>query len=172
MSQSAVDSITELSVSSSSVLSRSRLAALLAELLAEPADEIAALGDDEDLLSYGVDSIRLMYLQTRVNRMGYALTFDALARTPTQLDQALRGGWRALDTVLTVLHAPRFESPERGLQPQDAGIEAVRVGYRSNTGATLLENVDLRCPAGGFVAIVGPTGAGKSTLLGLLARLE
>ncbi|AIO70041.1 ABC transporter family protein [Burkholderia oklahomensis] len=90
----------------------------------------------------------------------------------TQLDQALRGGWRALDTVLTVLHAPRFESPERGLQPQDAGIEAVRVGYRSNTGATLLENVDLRCPAGGFVAIVGPTGAGKSTLLGLLARLD
>ncbi|MCM3734240.1 ATP-binding cassette domain-containing protein, partial [Fictibacillus nanhaiensis] len=31
---------------------------------------------------------------------------------------------------------------------------------------------DLHCPAGGFVAIVGPTGAGKSTLLGLLARLD
>ncbi|MFY0589387.1 ATP-binding cassette domain-containing protein [Burkholderia pseudomallei] len=90
----------------------------------------------------------------------------------TQLDQALRGGWRALDAVLTVLHAPRFESPERGLRPQDASVAAVRVGYRSETGATLLDDVDLHCPAGGFVAIVGPTGAGKSTLLGLLARLD
>ncbi|NOK46277.1 ATP-binding cassette domain-containing protein [Burkholderia thailandensis] len=90
----------------------------------------------------------------------------------TQLDQALRGGWRALDAVLTVLRAPRFESPERGPRPQDASVAAVRVSYRSNTGATLLDHVDLRCPAGGFVAIVGPTGAGKSTLLGLLARLD
>lgn len=90
----------------------------------------------------------------------------------TQLDQALRGGWRALDAVLTVLHAPRFESPERGLRPQDASVVAMRVGYRSETGATLLDDVDLHCPAGGFVAIVGPTGAGKSTLLGLLARLD
>lgn len=92
MSQSAVDSTIELSASSSDVIShlRSQLVALLAELLDEPADAIAALGDDEDLLSYGVDSIRLMYMQTRVNRMGYALTFDALARTPTL------GAWTAL----------------------------------------------------------------------------
>nr|WP_175220339.1 ABC transporter ATP-binding protein [Burkholderia aenigmatica] len=90
----------------------------------------------------------------------------------TQLDQALRGGWRALDTVLAVLHAPRFDSPERGNPVHDASVDAVRVGYRSATGATLLDGVDLHCPAGGFVAIVGPTGAGKSTLLGLLARLD
>ncbi|VWC94924.1 glycosyl transferase family 2 [Burkholderia lata] len=90
----------------------------------------------------------------------------------TQLDQALRGGWRALDTVLAVLHAPRFDSPERGTPVHDASVDAVRVGYRSSTGATLLDGVELHCPAGGFVAIVGPTGAGKSTLLGLLARLD
>ncbi|MHA7163262.1 phosphopantetheine-binding protein, partial [Burkholderia pseudomallei] len=83
MSQSAVDSISELSASSSDVFFRSRLVALLAELLGEPAADIAALGDDEDLLSYGVDSIRLMYMQTRLSRMGHALAFDALARTPT-----------------------------------------------------------------------------------------
>ncbi|MET3553472.1 ATP-binding cassette subfamily B protein [Burkholderia sp. 567] len=90
----------------------------------------------------------------------------------TQLDQALRGGWRALDTVLTVLHAPRFDSPERGTPVHDASVDAVRVGYRTAGGATLLDGIDLHCPAGGFVAIVGPTGAGKSTLLGLLARLD
>ncbi|WP_081066796.1 ABC transporter ATP-binding protein [Burkholderia cepacia] len=90
----------------------------------------------------------------------------------TQLDQALRGAWRALDTVLAVLHAPRFDSPARGTPVHDASVDAVRVGYRSAAGATLLDGVDLHCPAGGFVAIVGPTGAGKSTLLGLLARLD
>lgn len=90
MSQSAVDSISELSASSSDVFFRSRLVALLAELLGEPAADIAALGDDEDLLSYGVDSIRLMYMQTRLSRMGHALAFDALARTPTL------GAWTAL----------------------------------------------------------------------------
>lgn len=90
----------------------------------------------------------------------------------TQLDQALRGGWRALDTVLAVLHAPRFDSPERGTPVHDASVDALRVGYRSAGGATLLDGIDLHCPAGGFVAIVGPTGAGKSTLLGLLARLD
>ncbi|MBJ9589552.1 ABC transporter ATP-binding protein [Burkholderia seminalis] len=90
----------------------------------------------------------------------------------TQLDQALRGGWRALDTVLAVLHAPRFDSPERGTPVRDASVDAMRVGYRSASGATLLDGIDLHCPAGGFVAIVGPTGAGKSTLLGLLARLD
>ncbi|WP_054928338.1 ABC transporter ATP-binding protein, partial [Burkholderia sp. E168m22] len=90
----------------------------------------------------------------------------------TQLDQALRGGWRALDTVLAVLHAPLFDSPERGTPVHDASVDALRVGYRSAGGATLLDGIDLHCPAGGFVAIVGPTGAGKSTLLGLLARLD
>ncbi len=90
----------------------------------------------------------------------------------TQLDQALRGGWRALDTVLAVLHAPLFDSPERGTPVHDASVDALRVGYRSASGATLLDGIDLHCPAGGFIAIVGPTGAGKSTLLGLLARLD
>ena len=37
-----------------------------------------------------------MYLQTRVNRLGYALTFDALTRTPTL------GAWAEL-----LANAPR-----------------------------------------------------------------
>lgn len=35
----------------------------------------------------------------------------------------------------------------------------------------ILEDINLRIPAGSFVAIVGPTGSGKSTLAALLARL-
>jgi ATP-binding cassette subfamily B protein len=35
----------------------------------------------------------------------------------------------------------------------------------------VLENIDLRIPAGSTVAIVGPTGSGKTTLAALIARL-
>src|SRR5690349_1620353 len=98
MSQTAVDSSIDHSDPSSfsPIAFRSQLVAMIAELLDEPVDEIASLDDDEDLLSCGLDSIRLMYLQTRVNRLGYALTFDAFARTPTL------GAWAAL-----LANAPR-----------------------------------------------------------------
>ncbi|MBR8329703.1 non-ribosomal peptide synthetase, partial [Burkholderia cenocepacia] len=98
MSQTVVDSTTDHSDPSccSPIDYRARLVALIAELLDESVDEIASLDDDEDLLSCGLDSIRLMYLQTRVNRLGHALTFDALARTPTL------GAWTAL-----LANAPR-----------------------------------------------------------------
>lgn len=98
MSQTSVDSSIDHSDPSrfSPIAFRSQLVAMIAELLDEPVDEIASLDDDEDLLSCGLDSIRLMYLQTRVNRLGYALTFDALARTPTL------GAWAEL-----LANAPR-----------------------------------------------------------------
>ncbi|PHP87690.1 non-ribosomal peptide synthetase [Burkholderia sp. AU18528] len=94
MSQTVVDSTTDHSDPSccSPTDFRARLVELIAELLDESVDEIASLDDDEDLLSCGLDSIRLMYLQTRLNRLGHALTFDALARTPTL------GAWAALLT--------------------------------------------------------------------------
>ncbi|UXU91748.1 amino acid adenylation domain-containing protein [Burkholderia sp. S-53] len=108
MSQTAVDSNTDHSDPSccSPVAFRSQLVALIAALLDVSVDEIASLDDDEDLLSCGLDSIRLMYLQTRVNRLGYALTFDALARTPTL------GAWAAL-----LANAPRSA---RGTTDADA----------------------------------------------------
>jgi ATP-binding cassette, subfamily B, bacterial len=46
-----------------------------------------------------------------------------------------------------------------------------RVGYGYEAGAEVLREVSFRVPAGGTVALVGPTGSGKSTLALLLARL-
>ncbi len=41
----------------------------------------------------------------------------------------------------------------------------------SYNGKPVLQDIDLRVPAGSTVAIVGPTGSGKSTLVSLLPRL-
>ncbi|CAB3759406.1 peptide synthetase [Burkholderia sp. MSh2] len=117
MSQTAVDSRIDHSdpSRSSPIALRSRLVALIAELLDEPVDEVALLDDDEDLLSCGLDSIRLMYLQTRVNRLGYALTFDAFARSPTL------GAWAAL-----LANAPRVAraTPDAGAADLDVDVHA------------------------------------------------
>jgi ABC-type transport system involved in Fe-S cluster assembly fused permease/ATPase subunit len=47
-------------------------------------------------------------------------------------------------------------------------FENVRFGYQSNR--TILKGIDFTIPAGGKLAIVGPTGAGKSTISRLLFR--
>ena len=50
-------------------------------------------------------------------------------------------------------------------------LEVERLGYGYAPGAEVLHEVSFRVPAGGTVALVGPTGSGKSTLALLLARL-
>lgn len=52
----------------------------VAEVLYEPADEI---GDDEDLLDRGLDSIRLMSLVERWRRLGAEISFVELAEHPS-----------------------------------------------------------------------------------------
>ena len=54
----------------------------LAQLLEEPEVEICSLSDEEDLLGYGLDSIRLMYLQERIRAQGVKVEFPVLSRNP------------------------------------------------------------------------------------------
>jgi ATP-binding cassette, subfamily B, bacterial len=49
-------------------------------------------------------------------------------------------------------------------------IEFDRVGFDYKTRKDVLQDVSFRVPAGGSIAIVGPTGAGKSTLASLIPR--
>ena len=65
--------------------------------------------------------------------------------------------------------APAPGGPALPGGPLDLEVEGLGYGYEP--GVEVLEEVSFRVPAGGTVALVGPTGSGKSTLALLLARL-
>jgi ATP-binding cassette subfamily B protein len=81
------------------------------------------------------------------------------------------------ERVLEVLREPRpaARPPARaaaGTLPSGRlELEVERVGYGYGQGGEVLREVSFRVPAGGTVALVGPTGSGKSTLALLLAGL-
>jgi ATP-binding cassette, subfamily B, bacterial len=81
------------------------------------------------------------------------------------------------ERVLEVLREPRpaARPPARAaagpLPPGPLELEVERVGYGYQQGGEVLREVSFRVPAGGTVALVGPTGSGKSTLALLLAGL-
>jgi ATP-binding cassette subfamily B protein len=56
--------------------------------------------------------------------------------------------------------------------PINGDIEFRNLNFAYPDGPPVLENINLRIPAGSSLAIVGPTGSGKSTLVGLIPRLH
>jgi ATP-binding cassette, subfamily B, bacterial len=75
--------------------------------------------------------------------------------------------------VFEVLDAePDLVDGKRSFPAEGArGEVAMRaVCFRYRADAPVLRNIELMVPAGGKIAIVGPTGAGKSTLASLLPR--
>jgi len=56
--------------------------------------------------------------------------------------------------------------------PITGDIEFRNLNFSYPGGPPVLENINLRIPAGSSMAIVGPTGSGKSTLVGLIPRLH
>ncbi|MEC5342639.1 isochorismatase [Brenneria populi] len=56
---------------------------LRAELLPLLDDDCGEVGDDENLLDYGLDSVRIMSLAARWRKQGHDVDFVALVKTPT-----------------------------------------------------------------------------------------
>ena len=100
--------------------------------------------------------------------------FDAVAMLPAAyqyLGQTRRAAARVLEATETrpaVGYPPRSKTWHGGL---DIEFKSVTFRYAA-TQQTVLEQIDLRIPAGCHLAILGDTGAGKSSLLYLLARFE
>ncbi|MEA2741256.1 MAG: ATP-binding cassette, subfamily heavy metal transporter [Acetobacteraceae bacterium] len=91
---------------------------------------------------------------------------------------SIKQGLVDMEQMFALLRVPREIADKPGakaliahLSEGSAGevvFEDVRFGYQSNR--TILQGIDFSVPAGGKLAIVGPTGAGKSTISRLLFR--
>ena len=57
------------------------------------------------------------------------------------------------------------------LSGNDSASKAKTNGHANGNSLPVLQNIDLKIPAGSTLAIVGPTGSGKTTLAALIARL-
>jgi len=88
----------------------------------------------------------------------------------------VRRGVSAFGRVVEILNMPSgiVDGPEAtpGRAPGRGEIDIRRLTFRyAPDRPAVLRGLSLRIPAGGSVAIVGPTGAGKTTLAALLPRL-
>ncbi|WP_433972458.1 ABC transporter ATP-binding protein [Tunturiibacter lichenicola] len=64
------------------------------------------------------------------------------------------------------------DSPTATDTPINGEIEFRNLTFSYPDGPPVLQDINLRIPAGTSLAIVGPTGSGKSTLVGLIPRLH
>jgi ABC-type multidrug transport system fused ATPase/permease subunit len=102
--------------------------------------------------------------------LGYMLgPLDRLASVNLQLQDALVAVDR-LYQVLDVEVEPRAEENKVTFTGVCDGIELCDLEFQYGCRDKVLDQVNLRIPAGKTVAIVGESGCGKSTLLKLLMR--
>ncbi|MCU1613599.1 MAG: ABC-type multidrug transport system, ATPase and permease component [Frankiales bacterium] len=112
------------------------------------------------------DLISIAYLFTLL-----ALPVRAIGWVLADLPRAL-AGYDRVTPVLDATGETAYGPEPAPTRDGGAALALTRVGYAFD-GATrpTLSGVTFDVPAGGTVAVVGPTGSGKSTLAGLLVRL-
>ena len=112
--------------------------------------------------------VLLAFLAYRSSFVGSAISL---------VDQLM--SWRLLSVHLErlsdIVNEPKEElvaHVRKGVLPgPEIRLDGVSFRY-DESGAPILNNVDLEIPAGSLVALVGPSGAGKTTLMRLLLGLQ
>jgi len=92
-----------------------------------------------------------------------------LAATPSIDDSAAKVAPSTKPAGAIEFRGLTFSYPT-SLAGNDAKVKAKSNGS-GNGSHPVLQNIDLKIPAGSTLAIVGPTGSGKTTLAALIARL-
>ena len=85
-----------------------------------------------------------------------------------RIDELLKQQPDIADDAVTSDQVQRFEDAE----PITGAIEFRNLTFAyTPDGPSVLEDINLRIPAGSSLAIVGPTGSGKTTLINLIPRI-
>lgn len=80
----------------------------------------------------------------------------------------------AAGILFTIIDAPQPKTSGTkqysDLDSQDIVLDNINFGYPMRPDLRILQNLNVRFPAGKTTAIVGASGSGKSTIVGLLER--
>lgn len=131
-----------------------------------------------DLIAYGGAALGviLAVTQFRAGRVGLAgclliLLLAAEFFLPMRLlgsyFHIAMNGMAASDKIFHLLDLPEQPAATRPV-PSDCSLRLCRIRFSYEPGREILHGVDLGCPAGCFVALVGESGCGKSTIASLL----
>lgn len=103
--------------------------------------------------------------------LSYASQFARPINDITSVSTQLQSASASLKRIFQIIDLEPEDSGEPGeLAVQKGEVEFKNVSFSYTPQKPLIQNLNIRVPAGSVVAIVGATGAGKTTLVNLLMR--
>ena len=135
-------------------------------------------------LAAGIAMVTLMLIATRPSMLDQitagtftSIFFAMVATIPplkrlTTVQAQMQKGIAAAESIFVVIDAEKeTDSGEHSVERVTGDIEFQNVSFNyDNSQRPVLENINLRFPAGSVTALVGHSGSGKTTLAGLLPR--
>ena len=135
-------------------------------------------------LAAGIAMVTLMLIATRPSMLDQitagtftSIFFAMVATIPplkrlTTVQAQMQKGIAAAESIFVVIDAEKeTDTGEHSVERVTGDIEFQNVSFNyDNSQRPVLENINLRFPAGSVTALVGHSGSGKTTLAGLLPR--